>query len=110
MGVKLRIQNPNDKPVEFTGTALSLEVNGRELASGVSGETGTVPRYGETVLTVPVTISMMSMAKQALGVVSGGSLTAIPYKLHGKLEGGTFGTHRFNSEGKLDFSAIMPGS
>ena len=110
MGLKLRVQNPNDKPVEFTGTALSLEVNGRELASGVSGEGGTVPRYGETVITVPVTLSVMSMAKQALGMVSGGSLKAIPYKLKGKLEGGAFGTHRFSSEGKLDLSAAMPGS
>src|SRR6185436_11169878 len=57
LAVKVRIQNPNDAPVEFSGTALSLDLNGHKLASGVSDEIGTVPRYGEAVLTIPVTIS-----------------------------------------------------
>ena len=38
--VKLRLQNPNDSPLEYDGAALDLEVDGRTLASGVSDARG----------------------------------------------------------------------
>ena len=53
LAIKLRLQNPNDSAVEFDGAALELEVNGRTLATGVSDQRGSVPRFGEAVLTVP---------------------------------------------------------
>ena len=52
LAIKLRVQNPNDSAVEFDGAALELEVNGKPLATGVSDQRGSVPRYGEAVLTV----------------------------------------------------------
>lgn len=110
LAVKLRIQNPNDQPVQFTGAALTMDVNGRELASGVSSDSGAVPRYGETMLTVPVTISAFSMLRQALGVMGGDDLKDIPYRVEGKLEGGRFGTHRFSAEGRFDLPGSAPGS
>lgn len=106
LAVKIRVQNPNDQPVEFTGAALELDLNGRSLASGVSDAAGTVPRYGETVLTVPVTISAFDMARQALGLMNAGAPESIPYKVRGKLEAGVFGTRRFSDEGTLD----LPGT
>ena len=66
--VKLRLQNPNEGAIDYSGVALDLEVNGRRLASGVSDQRGTVPRFGESVLEVPVTISAFSAARQALGL------------------------------------------
>src|SRR5262249_51494344 len=57
MMVKLRVQNPNDAPVNYDGVSVSLELRGMDLASGVSDARGTVPRFGETVLEVPVTVS-----------------------------------------------------
>src|SRR5690606_6714307 len=50
MLVKLRVQNPNDVAIDYHGVALDLEVNGRRLASGVSDQQGSVPRFGENVL------------------------------------------------------------
>src|SRR5215813_4447727 len=44
--VKLRVQNPNDAPIEYRGVALTMDVQGKTLASGVSNSTGTVPRFG----------------------------------------------------------------
>ncbi|MFU3037141.1 LEA type 2 family protein [Pseudomonas aeruginosa] len=55
--VKLRVQNPNDEPIEYNGIALDLDVNGQPLASGVSDQTGEVPRFGERVVSVPLTVS-----------------------------------------------------
>lgn len=70
LAIRLRVQNPNDAPVSFSGAAVSLDLNGRRLASGVTDSIGTVPRYGEVVITMPVTISAFDMARQVLGFVS----------------------------------------
>jgi LEA14-like dessication related protein len=107
MAVKLRVQNPNDMALEYNGVALDLEINGRRLASGVSDERGSVPRFGETVLTVPVTISAFSAARQALGLAEHIGMDEVPYVLRGKLAGGLFGTQRFVEKGTLDLSGAM---
>lgn len=107
MAVKLRIQNPNDMALDYNGVALDLEINGRRLASGVSDERGSVPRFGETVLTVPVTISAFSAARQALGLAENIGTEKVPYVLRGKLAGGLFGTQRFVEKGTLDLSGAM---
>jgi LEA14-like dessication related protein len=110
LAVSVRIQNPNDVAVEYTGTALSLEVNGRDLASGVSDAAGTVPRYGETVLTIPVTISALNMVRQVLGFANAQEQKAVAYRVRGKLEGGWFGTRRFTDEGTFDLPATASSS
>ncbi|MGA6098185.1 LEA type 2 family protein [Stutzerimonas marianensis] len=108
MAVKLRVQNPNDMALEYNGVALDLEVNGRRLASGVSDASGSVPRFGETVLRVPVTISAFSAARQALGLAEHIGLDEVPYVLRGKLAGGLFGTQRFVERGTLDLEGALP--
>ncbi|PNG12287.1 LEA type 2 family protein [Stutzerimonas stutzeri] len=102
MNVKLRIQNPNDMALDYNGVALDLEVNGRRLASGISDARGSVPRFGETVLSVPVTVSAFSAARQALGLAEHIGLDEVPYVLRGKLAGGLFGTQRFVEKGTLE--------
>lgn len=105
MAVKLRVQNPNDTAVEYDGAALELDLNGKRFATGVSGERGSVPRFGETVLTVPVSVSAFSAIRQALGLADGSGLNDIPYSVRGKLSGGMFGTTRFSDQGTLS----LPG-
>ena len=105
LAVRVRIQNPNDAAIEYSGAALSLDLNGRKLASGVSDAIGTVPRYGEAVLTIPVTISALSMARQALGFANGQNQRDVSYTVRGKLEGGVLGTRRFTDEGTFELPA-----
>lgn len=104
--VKLRLQNPNESAIDYNGVALDLEVNGRRLASGVSDQRGTVPRFGESVLSVPVTISAFSAVRQALGLAEHIGLDEVPYVLRGKLAGGLFGTQRFVEKGTFDLSPV----
>ncbi|WP_446730855.1 LEA type 2 family protein [Pseudomonas sp. SST3] len=108
MDVKLRIQNPNDMALDYNGVALDLEVNGRRLASGVSDARGSVPRFGEAVLSVPMTISAFSAARQALGLAEHIGMDEVPYVLRGKLAGGLFGTQRFVEKGTLDLEGTLP--
>ncbi len=46
--VKLRVQNPNNLSVDFDSLAVDLELDGEHIASGVSDQRGTLPRFGET--------------------------------------------------------------
>jgi LEA14-like dessication related protein len=106
--IKLRVQNPNDAPIEYDGISIELDVNGKTLASGVSGERGTVPRFGEAIVTVPVSISAISAIRQAIGVADGSAGTEWPYALRGRLATGTFGSVRFASEGTLRLPRSRP--
>jgi LEA14-like dessication related protein len=99
--VKLRVQNPNDHAVDFDGVALDLDINGQPLASGVSDQRGSVPRFGETLVTVPLSISAFSAVRQAWGAANYQPGQGLPYRLTGKLAGGLFGTRRFNDSGTL---------
>lgn len=107
--VKLRVLNPNDTPVEFNGVFVALDVRGSDFASGVSDQQGTVGRYGETVLTVPVTVSATSMLRQLLNF-AGGDRSKIGYQLRGKLAGAGFGSVRFESSGELDLPSAVSGA
>ena len=106
MAVKLRVQNPNDQPIDYDGVAVDLEVRGMDLASGVSDVRGTVPRYGETVIGVPVTVSALRAAFNVFGIMqSGVPDQKLGYSLEGKLDGPGFGSTRFHATGEL----AMPG-
>lgn len=109
LAIRLRIQNPNDAPVTYSGAALWLDLNGRQLASGVSDGVGTVPRYGEVLMTIPVTISAFDMARQVFAFVNNENPNEIQYRVRGKLEGGWFGARRFQDEGRFELNR-SPGS
>ena len=110
MLVKLRIQNPNDAPLEYDGVSLKIDVQGKTFATGVSDESGSVPRFGESVISVPVTTSAMRMVGQALEMMGGKKIERISYSLTGKLNRPTFSSVRFKSTGDLDLpTAPAPG-
>ncbi len=103
--LKLRVQNPNTTPLSYDGIALELRVNDRPLASGVSAQRGSVPRFGEVLLEVPVSVSAFAVARQALGLARDARLESVPYVLRGRLAGaGLFGGQRFSSTGLIDLS------
>ena len=103
MLVKLRVQNPNDAPVDYDGVYVKLDVQGSTFATGVSDERGSVPRFGESVIGVPVTISTLRVALRAASFLLDGRAAPdkLTYKLEGKLDGPTFGSTRFKADGEL---------
>lgn len=108
--VTLRVQNPNDSEIDYTGVALDLEVNGRPLASGVSNQTGRLERFSEATLVIPVSVSAFSVLRQTLGLSQNQSLDKLPYVLRGKLAGGLFGTMRFVDRGNLSLPGAANGT
>lgn len=106
--VKLRIQNPNDRAIAYNGVALQLEINNQPLASGVSDQRGQVPRFGEALISVPVTISAYSAMRQAWGAAGYTPGLGLPYELSGKLAGGLLGSARFTDSGTLKWPETRP--
>jgi len=104
--LRLRVQNPNETQLDFDGVAVELDLNGRPFATGVSDAKATVPRFGETVFAVPVTVSAFAALEQVLALADGATLDNVPYTLRGKLAGGLFGTMRFKDKGTL----TIPGT
>lgn len=99
LNVKLRVQNPNDAPVEYNGVSLKMSVQGRTFASGVSAANGSVPRFGETLVEVPVTISGLRLIHNAIGIMKHGAPGRIDYEMSGKLANGSFTSTRFQTQG-----------
>jgi LEA14-like dessication related protein len=112
MLVKLRVQNPNDAVINFSGAYLKFEVLDKTFATGVSSEAGTVPAYGEAIVAVPVTISVLRMVRQVVGMLDGQPVDQITYQMSGKLDGGLFGTQRFEASGEFDLTKLQtaPGT
>lgn len=105
LGIKLRVQNPSDNPISFDGLALNLELRGQDFATGVSDARGTIPRFGETVLTLPVTVSAGAIVRQVVSLI-GSANSSISYVARGKLGGTGFGTARFESRGELQLPSL----
>lgn len=106
MLVRLRVQNPNDAPVEYRGVSVNLDVQDRTFATGVSQDSGTVAAFGESVISVPVTVSMLRMARQFAGMLDGKPTDTIRYEMNGKLGGSAWNSLRFESQGEF----TLPGS
>ncbi len=104
--VRLRVQNPNSTPVDYDGVYLQLDVQDKTFATGVSDQSGALPAFGESLISVPVSVSAMRMARQFTGVLDGKPVDQISYKLTGKLGGGLFTTRRFETEGEF----VLPGA
>ena len=107
MLVKLRVQNPNDAPLDYNGVSVQLDVQGKRFATGVSDAAGSVPRFGETIVSVPVSISVFRIARQAIGVMSNEFRGKLAYEMTGKLAGPAFGSAHFASKGEFVLPAEL---
>lgn len=108
MLVKLRVQNPNDAPVEYDGVSVRLDVQDKTFATGVSDARGAVPRFGETIIAVPVTVSVLRMARHAIGLLDGKPIEKIRYEMEGKLSGTGLRSFRFQDRGEFALPTQAP--
>ena len=107
---KLRVQNPNDSPIDYRGVYVKIELQGKTFATGVTDVSGTVPAFGESIIEVPVTASAMRMAHQVFGLVNAREPPEkLQYSMSGKLSGGgTFGSQRFEASGEFSLKPPEP--
>lgn len=108
--VKLRVQNPGQSDVSFDGVSLDLDMRGQRLASGVLAQAGTLPRFGETLLAVPVSVSGLAVLREAVALLrQGGETRSIEFTARGRLGGG-FGGRSFATRAEIDWPPRPPGA
>ncbi len=107
MLVKLRVINPGDQVLAYDGIALDMDVQNKAFATGVSDAKGSVPRFGEAVLSVPVSVSAVALLRQAMGMGQGAP-SKVAYELRGRLAGTSWGVVRFQSGGEIDLPTGLP--
>jgi LEA14-like dessication related protein len=106
--VKLRVQNPNDAPIDYNGAAVEMLVQGKTFATGVGDAAGTIPRYGEAIVAVPITASAFRMLSGAVGMFRDAGGGKITYEMRGKLNSPSFGSTHFKTQGEFDLSGSSP--
>lgn len=94
--VKLRVQNPNSAPFSYDGAFVKVEVQDKTFATGVTDAGGTIGGFSESVVEVPVTVSMFRMVRQVIAMKDGAPAEQIRYAMSGKL-----GSHRFSASGEF---------
>ncbi len=105
---KLRLQNSNDTPIEYSGASVELQLRGKTIGTGVSSGSGSVPRFGEVLIDVPVTVSALGEVRQAIGLY-GAADRKLDVVLKGRLNGPAFNTQNFDWHGEMALS-LPPGS
>ena len=108
--VTLRVQNPDDTQLDFNGISLDLELDGMDFGSGVSNQSGSVPRFGETLITVPVTVSAIAIVRQLMSLTETSGKPRIQYRLRGHLSSIGLGSARFTNEGELTLPQQSSGT
>jgi LEA14-like dessication related protein len=103
MKVRMRVVNPNDRPIPVKGLTVALEVAGQDLAHGVSGASFNVPALGEAEFDMNMTANMAGAIIKLLGrgndagdeveyrvtgkiSLSEGLLRSIPFEDRGKFK------------------------
>lgn len=109
LAVKLRILNPSDYSIEYNGLFVEMDVQGMSFAKGVSNQSGTIPRYGESVISVPVTISALAMVRQVMGLAGKERAVPLVYEVRGKVVGPVFNSQRFTSQGEFKLPTVPDG-
>ncbi|HEU4853791.1 MAG TPA: LEA type 2 family protein [Nitrosospira sp.] len=106
--VAIRIQNHGGTPIDYDGIALDMDLQGMSFASGVSDQRGTIPRFGESVITVPVTVPATAILRHIYGFATG-DRAKVDYRLQGKLgvPGLSPGKY-FDSSGEITLPAMPP--
>lgn len=105
MLVRLRVQNPNDAPLDYNGVAVEMNVQGKTFATGVSDVVGSVPRFGESLISVPVTVSAFRILGQAVDVIRSDGSGPISYEMKGKLNASGFNSTHFRIRGQFQVPA-----
>lgn len=95
--VRMRVQNPNDRSLPVKGILYQLDIEGQELAHGMSGDSFVVPALGEAEFDMSVSANMANMVFKLLSR----NTSPVEYRLYGKisLSSGLLRSIRFDDKG-----------
>ncbi len=80
--VRLRLKNPNAFQLPVRGMDFHLDLNGKTFADGVSSQVLDVPAYGEGVMALEVSSSLLQVFRQ-LQAIDGSDASGVSYRIKG---------------------------
>ena len=83
LNIKIIVENPNAFDITLNNFNYDLNVDGKEWAKSVSSDKINVPKKGENVLTIPVSIDFFTMGSAAYNAIT--SSKPLDYKLKGMM-------------------------
>ena len=106
---RLRIQNPNDASLSVRGMEYTIYLNDRKFADGVSDRRFSVPAYGEKLIEVNLTSTVLRVFEQFKNL-SNGESQVFRYRIAGSLSlAGLRSSIPFSHEDAIDLSAGTGG-
>jgi len=88
--VRLRVKNPNAFELPIRGLDFRLEINGEAFADGVSNQSVNVPAYGERVISLEVSSSLLQVFRQLQSLENNPS-PGFAYRIRGSVAIGASG-------------------
>lgn len=92
--IVLGLTNPNDRPIEFDGINLELELNGKRLGRALGNTPVRIDRLDRAEVTLTGVVSVFDALRSAIALSNS---TNLDYRLHGRL-------YLANSPASLPFS------
>ncbi len=80
--IELLVANPNDFDIPLTGLQFTMQLNGVDFAHGLSDAAVTLPRLGEAVVPVTVSVSLVAVFQQ---MQAARKSTGLAYKITGEV-------------------------
>ena len=99
--IKLRVQNPNEQPLDIAGISYSVELVGTEVVTGVSKDVPVIEGYSEGVVSIEASLKLFQVLKllASLGRTQEEDLT---YRFTAKIDfKGLVPTQRVEEEGQI---------
>jgi LEA14-like dessication related protein len=99
--LELRIQNPNDTPLEVNGLAFELELNDKRFATGVSNQSLVIDRLSSDVIHVEAITTLVGFVRQVAEYQQTQN-PRLTYRIKGSIYSGSAGTKlHFDDSGEI---------
>jgi LEA14-like dessication related protein len=99
--LELRIQNPNDRPLEVNGLAFELELNDKRFATGVSNQSLVIDRLSSDVIHVEAITTLVGFLRQVAEYQQTQN-PRVTYRIKGSIYSGSAGTKvHFDDSGEI---------
>jgi len=106
--LELRIQNPNDIPLEINGLAFDLDLNDKRFATGVSNQSLVIDRLSSDIIHVQAITTLVGFLRQ-VAEYQQTQAPRLTYRIKGHIYAGSEGTKlRFDDGGEIKIPLEPP--
>jgi len=106
--LEIRIQNPNNTPLEVNGLAFELELNGKRFATGVSNQSLVIDRLSSDVIHVEAITTLVGVLRQ-IAEYQETPIPRVGYRIMGSIYSGSSNVKlRFDDYGEIKIPIEPP--